>query len=100
MNSDTTGNMYRTRKYIIRTLPHIDVIIGMNRAFFFRSQCRDDLVSVHIAAGSRPGLENINRKVLVNRSGDNLFSGFLNGIGPDIVELAKIGVNPGTGFFN
>ena len=77
------GNVDCSGKSIIGALPHVNVIVRVNRLFACKSippcafDCTiaNDFVRVHVATGSRTSLEDINRKLRIPFSVCNFQAG-------------------------
>ena len=71
-NLNSSGDMNRRRKRVVGALPHVHVIVGMNRVFLghpiatgnFNRAIADHLVHVHVATGAASGLKNVDRKLV------------------------------------
>ena len=92
---------------IVAGLPHIDVVIRVNRRL--RSdlategrdgQVADDLVGVHVAARSGAGLEHIHGKVVVECPRDHAIGPTDDGLGELGRQLAEIAVDLGRGLLD
>ncbi len=74
--------MYRRRNDVVAALTHIDVIIRVNLAPEpLACESRDDFVGVHVAARTRPGLEDVHGELRVMLAFGNFHRGALNGLG-------------------
>lgn len=90
----------RNDSRIVGTLGHVDVVVGVNGllAAQFTAQDLDssvgnDFIDVHVGLGSGSGLENDQREVVNELSGDDLVSGLADGVDDLGVEACcnKIG---------
>src|SRR6202035_346274 len=52
-------------KGVVGRLRHVDVVMGMLGHAVGGGDARDHLVGVHVGAGARPGLEHVDRELLV-----------------------------------
>ena len=67
-----SGNVNRGGKCVVGALPHVDVVVGMNRLLLGHPVATGDLdrtvadhfVDVHVAAGAATGLKHIDRKLI------------------------------------
>ncbi len=52
------------RNHVVAGLAHVDVVVGVHRGaeLFGREMC-NDFVGIHVRAGTRPGLEYVDRKM-------------------------------------
>ena len=100
MDSQGGGEMNGRGENIVRTLSHVDVIVGMNIEFLLRCERGDDFVNVHIAAGSGPGLEYVNCKLVSVLARDNRFGRPLNRLLARPIEFFQLEIGFGTGFFD
>ena len=83
MNGTGDGNMNRRGKRVIGALPHVDMVIRMNRFFQLETipardlngSVRDHFVDIHVARGSRTGLKHVDGEFRVEFS----FNHFLGG---------------------
>ena len=104
VNTDGDGNMNRGGKRVVGALPHVDVVVRMDRLLHFEAistggfdrSIRNDLIAIHIAGGSRSGLENINREFAVEPAGND----FLGGVQHRINLLSVEWVLAGAGQFS
>ena len=46
------SEVYRRRKYVVGTLPHIDVVVRVDFESVIARQRGDDFVQIHIGAGA------------------------------------------------
>ena len=76
------GDVHRGREGVVRRLAHIDVVVRMHGrlaadlpAEQLDGPVRQHLVDVHVRLRARPGLPDIERKVLVELAGDRLVGG-------------------------
>ncbi len=104
------------REHVVGRLPHVHVVVGMDRLFFresiaandFDRAVGDDFIGVHIARSAGAGLENIERELAIEFAFDNFAAGLEQGIdvlGADGVfagagELAEITVGDGGRVFD
>ena len=83
VNRQRDGDMDRGRERVVRALPHVDMVVGVDRFGGFEPVAPrefdravgDDLVGVHVARCPRSGLEDIDRELVVELPGCNLLSG-------------------------
>ena len=83
MDFNRNGDMDCGRKSIVGALSHVDVIVRMNRfvackaisAGYFDGTITDNLIGVHVAAGSRTGLEHVDREFRIPLASSNLKAG-------------------------
>ena len=81
MNRTSDRHVNRGGKGIIRTLSHVDMVIGMNRLFEFKPIATRDfnrpignhLVDIHVARSARSRLEHIHGKLGIKFPFDHLF---------------------------
>ena len=65
-NSDGSTDMHASRYHVIAALAHVDVIVRVHvLTQDFGGQVRNHFVCVHVRTRPRPGLENVDREVLV-----------------------------------
>ena len=68
------------RDHVVAALPHVDVIVGVHLPPELPGRQRGDhLVGVHVGAGPRSGLENVERKVSVVVTTLDFLGRFLDG---------------------
>ncbi len=72
---------------VVGRLPHVDVVIGVDRLVtaFFSAQrdvgeVGDDLVAVHVVAGAGAGLETVDDEFLAILAGEDLLAGGDDGV--------------------
>src|ERR1700761_7023682 len=87
------------RNHIVTGLPHVHMVIWMDRIFQpnrlsrdLTHAIRDHLVGVHVGAGAGTGLENVERKVAVQLSLDNLFRSLNDEACTLFVEFLKLSI--------
>jgi hypothetical protein len=56
------GQMNRGREDVVGGLAHVDVVVGMRAV---TGERRDHLVGVHVRRGAGPGLEDVDRELVV-----------------------------------
>src|ERR1043166_1698111 len=73
--------MNRGRYHVVAGLAHVDMIVGMHQfarpnwlACELGAPIRDDFISVGVCACTRTGLENVQRKMIIEFSFNNFFS--------------------------
>src|ERR1700743_2676756 len=71
-------------KGVVGRLRHVDVVVGMHGHAVGGGDTRDHLVGVHVGTGARPGLEDVDRELLVV-----LTVGDFGGGGDDRVGLVR-----------
>ena len=68
--------------HVVAALTHVDVVVRMDLAAQFSGrQRRNDLVGVHVCAGARAGLEDIERELVVVAAVGDFVRGVFNGPG-------------------
>ena len=88
------------REHIVRGLPHVDVVVGVDRLLLVEAiaaghldgAVTDDLVGVHIGRGARAGLVDVDGELIVPLSGRHLPRSLLNGVGHLLVDDLEPGV--------
>ena len=86
---------------VVAALAQVDMIVRMHRpATEPACQRRDDLVSVHVGAGARSGLKNIQRKLRVVKPLFHLLRRGGNGYGDVVIEQAQFAVDLGRAFLD
>ena len=83
MNGRADTNVYCGRERIVRALPHIHVIVGVDSFFGrkaittknFDGAVADHLVDVHIARRAGTGLKHIDRKLIIKLAVRNFLTG-------------------------
>ena len=108
--SDDLSNrrdMHRRRKYIVRRLPAVDLIVGVHQALHaalatqqFRGAIGQHLVDVHIGLRARPGLPHAEGKFGRMFAGKNFIGRFDNGAGDRAVNRAQVTIDHGGGTFH
>src|ERR1700751_4834204 len=53
------------REGVVGRLRHVDVVVGMHGHTVGAGDARDHLVGVHVGTGARPGLEDVDRELVV-----------------------------------
>ena len=81
-HDDRRGDVHRGRERVVRRLAHVDVVVGMDRAFLaLRADAEaqldvrhvgDHLVGVHVGRGAGAGLVDVDREVVVVLAGGDL----------------------------
>ena len=71
------GNVHGGGKGVVGGLAHIYVVVGVKELFARKgvAPARHHLVGVHVALGAGTGLPDHQRKVIVQRPGDDLVTG-------------------------
>ena len=95
-------NVHRGGNDVVAGLPHVDVIVRMNRilrtddsAEHLDGTIGNDFVRVHVRGGSRTGLEDIENKVLIELAVDHFLGGFDDRVADLLVQKPKIHVGVG-----
>ena len=90
------GDVHDRREGVVGALAAIDVIVGMDRVLGAKRPAQDldrpvgdHLVGVHVGLGSRTGLPDHQREVVVEASFDDLVGGPDDGVGDARVELSQ-----------
>jgi hypothetical protein len=90
------GEVDRGREDVIAALRGVDVVVGVHWCVGGAAgEGRDDLVGVHVRAGSRAGLEHVHGELRVVRAGCDLVGGRGDGGGEVLVQHPDPGVHPG-----
>ena len=84
--------MHGRREDVVRRLAHVDVVVRMH---VLAGQARDHLVRVHVRARARPGLEDVDRELVVELAGRDAVSGGGDALRLVGVEQPELGVHPG-----
>ncbi len=89
------------RNHIVAALAHVDMVIGMHRAAEPPArQRRDDLVGIHVAAGSRAGLKDVDGELLIVHPGRHLRRGLLHRLRYLRLEELELPVGACRGLFH
>ena len=83
------GEVHRGREDVVRRLAHVHVVV---RVDVLAGERRDDLVRVHVRARARPGLEDVDRELVVELARGNAVAGSGDAIGELPVEQLEVGV--------
>ena len=101
------GDMHRSGERVVRGLPHVAVIIRVDRLFAAHHAAqhldravRDHLIGVHIRLGARPGLPDHQREVVVELAVDHLLRGAGDGGAQIFVQIALGNINQSAGLFD
>ena len=82
--------MYSGREDVVRRLTHVHVVV---RVHVLAGKCGDYLVGVHVRGGSRAGLEDIDRKLVVQFADRNAIGSFGDSLGLLVVEQPELGID-------
>ena len=90
------GDMHGRREGVVGGLATIDVVVGVDgllRPAFATGQLNrtvaDDLVGVHVGLGARTGLEDHQRELVIEFSGDDLVGGLNDEVGNVARQLTQ-----------
>jgi len=96
------GDMHGGRETVIRGLPEIDVVVGVDRllaaddaAETLDGQVGDDLVGVHVGLGARAGLPHDEREIVETLERGDLGGGGGDGRAELGVELTELHIGEG-----
>ncbi len=90
VNHERSADMDGSRDHVVTALAHIDVVVGVHRATQnFAGQMGDHLVGIHVAAGARSGLEDVDREMVVVVAVGNLLRGLDDGGSNVVVQQAE-----------
>ena len=97
------GHMNGGRKHIVGGLPHVHVVVGMNRLALVETVAAgqldgpiaDDLVGVHVRGCAGTGLVDVHGELIVELAGRNLAGRLYDRLGDCRLELAEIAVGDG-----
>ncbi len=98
------GDVDRRRDHVVARLPHVDVVVRMDGPLRadglpgeLRAAVRQHLVGVHVRAGARTGLEDVDGEMLIELAVDQFFGGLLDEPGLLGAHLAEFQVRAGGG---
>jgi len=101
------GDVHRRGKRVIRALPEVDVVVGMNGLFgadssagHFDGAVGDDFVGIHVCLGTAAGLPNGKWKMVVEFALDDFVRGGHDEPTFFVGEQAQGMVRQGGGFFD
>ncbi len=80
MDCDTSTDMNRGWDDIVGTLAHIDMIIRMHSNGMVSGNMSNHFIAIHITAGTRTCLENVDWKMRIHLSVRDLLSSANNGL--------------------
>ena len=86
------GEVHRRREDVVRGLAHVDVVVRVDPVA--RERC-DHLVRVHVRARARPGLEDVDRELVVELSRCNPVGRRRDALGDVGLEQAQVAVRRG-----
>jgi hypothetical protein len=102
-NPQHSGNMHGRGERIVRRLPHVHVIVRVNRAFFafsadaeaeaLISKVGDHFVGVGVRRGAGPGLVNVDRELHVVFAFGNFLRGADDCFGALLIEFAELEIS-------
>ncbi len=95
------GHVHGCGKRVVGALPHIDMVVGVNRFFALESiplgqlnrSVRNHLVAIHVARRSRTGLEHVHREFPIQFSFRYLATGTQEGL--DLCLVQRVFAAPG-----
>ena len=84
MNFTSSRNVNRRRKCVVGALPHVHMVVRVNRLDLRQSiapknlngSVRDDFIDVHIARCSRTRLEHVDRKLIIHFAVNDVLASF------------------------
>jgi hypothetical protein len=82
------------REDVVRRLPHVHVVVGVH---VLAGKRGDHLVRVHVRRGSRAGLEDIDRELVVELAGSDPVGGLGDSLRLVDVEEPELGIGTGRG---
>ena len=88
------GDVDRRREDVVRGLAHVDVVVRVGPVAGERG---DHLVRVHVRGGARPGLEDVDRELVIVLAGRDCVAAGGDPLSQVGVELAELGVDPRRG---
>ena len=98
------GDVHGRGEGVVGGLAAVDVVVGVDRglgaelaAGKLDGAVGDDLVGVHVGLGARAGLEDHERELGVEVTGDDLIAGLGDELGDVGGQLAELGVGQGGG---
>jgi len=92
--SSERRQVHRRREDVVRRLTHVHVVVGVH---VFAGKRGDHLVRVHVRGGARAGLEDIDRKLIVELPCGNPVTGLRDASGLLVVEQPELGVHARRG---
>ena len=84
-----SGEVNSRREDVVRRLAHVHVVVGVD---VLACEGRDHLVRVHVRRSARAGLEDVDRKLVVELARGNAIGGGRDALGLIGVEQAQLGV--------
>src|SRR5690606_3760608 len=98
LHRDPRGDVHRRRDHVVRRLPHVDVVVGVDLpAGGLGGEAGDDLVRVHVRRGPAAGLVDVEGEVGVEGACADALGGGGDGLGDGGVEEAEVAVGAGAG---
>ena len=91
------GDVDRGREGVVARLAGVDVVVGVYVGPVAAGEGRDHLVGVHVGAGARTGLEDVDRERVVVPAVDHRRRGRRDGRGLVVGDDAELAVDPGRG---
>ena len=90
------GHVDRRGKHVVGALPHVDVIVGMDRLFGLQpiaaqqldGPVADHLVGVHVARRARAGLKDVDRELVVELAVGHFAAGRQQGL--DLLGVERV----------
>ena len=94
-------NMHGSRKGVVGTLGHIDMVVGMKQFFLrqFIASVGNHFIYIHIRLGSAAGLPDGQRKVLIQAAGTDFITDRRDKLHPVRVQFSKLVIGNCSGFF-
>ena len=93
LDREQRAQMNRRRNHVVRALAHVDVIVGMHgETGVAAGEVRDHLVGIHVAAGARAGLEDVDRELRVVPAFGDFERRLLDGGGALRIERVELEV--------
>ena len=92
-DGERRGDVDAGREGVVAALRGVDVVVGVDLDAGLRGQRRDHLVGVHVGAGARPGLEDVDGELPVVRPVDHGVGGGHDGLRLLVAYDAQRGVD-------
>ena len=101
------GDMHRGGEGVVRGLAHVHMVIGMDRLFrshhpaqHFDGAVRDHLIGVHVGLGTRSGLPDHQREVVVKLALDHLLGRRRDGLAQIRIQITLRHVDQRAGLLD
>ena len=94
------GDVDRGREGVVARLAGVHVVVRVALDAAPLGQRGEHLVDVHVGAGARPGLEDVDREGVVVCAADDLVGACTDGLGLLLVDDPELGVDPRCGLLH